>query len=183
MRCFVALWPDKATRDRLDELALHWQRRFPSARRMRQANLHLTLAFIGELEDDRARQVAWRLAQRSWQSGVWLVDRIGAFERARVLWAGSGDDPQLGSIAAAVRTLLDELQVRYDRKPFAPHATLLRNLPRAAAGTAQPIEPAIEWLLQPPALLYSTHETDGTRYVALEPNAPISAPNARGTDR
>jgi 2'-5' RNA ligase len=182
MRCFVALWPDEDARGRLDELTRTWHRRFAAARRMRRDNLHLTLAFIGELESDRARQIAQRLAQRSWQPGVWRVDRIGAFERARVLWAGSADDPQLGAIAAAVRAVLDELQVRYDRKPFAPHVTLLRNLPRAAFETAQAIDPPIEWVRQPPVLLHSTHEADGTRYVALAPDA-ISAPTARDTDR
>jgi 2'-5' RNA ligase len=169
MRCFVALWPDAPVRERLDALASEWHRRYPRARRMRRDNLHLTLAFIGEIEGDRAQLVADRLAARDWPRGTWLLASVGVFERARVLWAGSGDDPQLGSTATAVRSMLDELQVRYDRKPFAPHVTLLRNLPRAAFGTAQSVEPPIGWPIGRPVLLQSVHVENGVRYLPLEP--------------
>ena len=51
-RCFVALQPDEAALDRLDRLAGEEHARFPSARRVRRENLHLTLAFIGAPEAD-----------------------------------------------------------------------------------------------------------------------------------
>ena len=138
---------------------------------MRSANLHLTLAFIGELDAETAHRVADSLAQSTWTAAAWRIDRIGAFDRARVLWAGSGDDPRLNETAARVRALLDELGVRYDRKPFAPHVTLLRNLPRAAHGTAQALAPAIDWPTRRPVLLQSLHAEDGTRYAALDAGA------------
>jgi len=78
---------------------------------------------------------------------------------------------ELGSVAATVRELLDRLNVRYDRKPFVPHVTLLRNVPRAAFETAQAIDPPIAWPMHSPALLYSTHAENGTRYVALDPSS------------
>lgn len=171
MRCFVALWPDDAVRTRLDEIARAWHREFPRARRMRSANLHLTLAFIGEIDAETAHRVAATLARSTWTAVPWRIDRIGVFDRARVLWAGSGDDPQLTETAARVRALLDDLRVRYDRKPFAPHVTLLRNLPRAAHGTAQVLAPAIDWPTQRPVLLQSLHAEDGTRYAAVEAGA------------
>ncbi len=146
---------------------------------MRRANLHLTLAFIGEIDDAKARLVAARLAQHTWQPSLWRVDRIGVFDRARVLWAGSGDEPELAAIAARVRTLLDELQVRYDRKPFAPHVTLLRNLPRSASGTAEGIDPPVDWPVQRPVLLQSTHDETGTRYTALEQGEAPAPDSAR----
>jgi 2'-5' RNA ligase len=170
MRCFVGLWPDAPARDRLDALARDWHQRFPGARRMRRDNLHLTLAFIGELDAATAQRVATLISQNTWQRVAWTIDRIGVFDKARVLWAGSGDDPHLASIASKVRSSLDELTVRYDRKPFVPHVTLLRNVPRAALGTAQVIDPPIEWLAHRPVLLHSIHDESGTRYVALDPD-------------
>jgi 2'-5' RNA ligase len=171
MRCFVALWPDDPTRDRLETLARDWHQRLPDARRMRRENLHLTLAFIGELEAPVARRIAALLSEQSWRPGTWKVDRLGVFDKARVLWAGSDADAQLASVASSVRELLDRLDVRYDRRPFVPHVTLLRNLPRIAFGTAQAIDPPITWPTHSPALLYSTHAENGTRYVALGPSA------------
>jgi 2'-5' RNA ligase len=66
--------------------------------------------------------------------------------------------------------LLDELQLRYDRKPFVPHVTLLRNVPRAALSMTQIIDPPIAWLAHRPVLLQSIHDEKGTRYVALDPD-------------
>ena len=130
-RCFVALQPDEAALDRLDRLAGEEHARFPSARRVRRENLHLTLAFIGALEADRARLVAAALAGQTATPFDWLLDSVGAFAGARVLWVG-GADAQLEALAARARALLDELAVRFDRKPFVAHVTLLRDLPRAA---------------------------------------------------
>lgn len=165
IRCFVALQPDDAARERLDQLAAEQQARFPSARRMRRENLHLTLAFIGALEADRAQLVAARLAAEPVQPFAWSLDTVGAFGGARVLWVG-GADAQLEALAAATRRLLDELRVRFDRKPFVGHVTLLRKLPRdAARGTADRIEPPIRWQAAAPVLLESRTDAQGTRYL------------------
>jgi RNA 2',3'-cyclic 3'-phosphodiesterase len=169
MRCFVALWPDEATRDRLDALARHWHTRFPRARRMRRTNLHLTLAFIGDLEPAAASLVATRLAGTAWPEGSWPVDRIGVFDKVRVLWAGSDTDPVLDSLAGRVRELLDDARVHFDRKAFAPHVTLLRNLPREAFGASDALSEPICWRIATPALLKSTATVDGVQYTPVEP--------------
>lgn len=167
IRCFAALQPDEAARSRLDELAREQHDRFPSARRIRAANLHLTLAFIGALEAERARQVAATLAAASFAPFAWKLDAVGSFGRARVLWAGGSDD-RLDAMATQVRRLLDELRVPYDRKPFVAHVTLLRKLPRAATHeAARALEPPIGWQAGAPVLLESRSDAEGTRYVPV----------------
>lgn len=167
IRCFVALQPDDEARSRLDQLAQEQHGRFPAARRMRAGNLHLTLAFIGALEAERARQVAAALAAASFEPFAWALDAVGSFGRARVLWAG-GSDARLDAMAAQARRLLDELGVPYDRKPFVAHVTLLRKLPRdATQDAAHRIEPPIRWQAGAPVLLESRSGADGTRYVPV----------------
>lgn len=167
IRCFVALQPDDDARDRLDALARAHLASFPHARRMRRENLHLTLAFIGALEAAVARRVAGRLAEQAFDAFDWALDAVGVFDRARVLWAGSADQ-RLEALAANARQLLDAMGVRYDRKPFVAHVTLLRKLPRAVARSAPArIEPPILWRASPPILLQSTATSDGTRYTPL----------------
>jgi 2'-5' RNA ligase len=169
IRCFVALQPDEAARERLDVIAGEWQARLPGARRMRRDNLHLTLAFIGALEADRAGEVAAHLAALPQAPFDWTVDAVGAFGGARVLWAG-GSDPRLDALAARVRALLDELGVRFDRKPFVAHVTLLRKLPREAAREAGgAIEPPLRWQAGAAVLLESRSGAEGTRYVPVVP--------------
>lgn len=168
IRCFVALQPDDGARTRLDELARAQLARFPHARRTRCDNLHLTLAFIGTLDLEVARRVATQLDEQQFDPFDWTLDAVGVFDRARVLWAG-GADPRLEALAARVRQLLDTIGVRYERKPFVAHVTLMRKLPRAAFGAAPVnIEPPIRWNAGAPVLLQSTTGRDGTRYTLVQ---------------
>jgi len=167
IRCFVALQPDEAARDRLDQLAREQQARFPAARRMRRENMHLTLAFIGALDAELAQQVAARLAAEPFAPFDWTLDAIGAFAGARVLWAG-GSNAQLQALAARARRLLDDLNVPFDRKPFVTHVTLLRNVPREAAReAAHAIVPPIPWHAGAPVLLESRIDVQGLRYTPV----------------
>jgi len=167
IRCFVALQPDGAALERLDQLACEEHTRFPAARRMRRENLHLTLAFIGALDSDQARLVAAKLAAEPATPFNWSLDAVGAFAGARVLWVG-GSDARLDALAARARALLDELDVRFDRKPFVAHVTLLRNVPRDAARDAtRRIEPPILWRAGAPVLLESRTDSTGLRYLPV----------------
>ena len=171
IRCFIALQPDEAARERLDRLAREQHARFPSARRMRPENIHLTLAFIGALDAELARQVAARLAAEAGTPFAWSLDAVGAFAGARALWAG-GSDPQLDALAERSRRLLDELGVRFDRKPFVAHVTLLRNVPRdGARDAARRIEPPILWRAGGAVLLESQADANGVRYVPVAAQA------------
>ena len=174
VRCFVALQPDQDALERLDRLAREEHARVPTARRMRRENLHLTLAFIGALDAGRAREVAARLAAGPPAPFDWSLAAVGAFAGARVLWVG-GADVQLDALAARVRALLDELDVRFDRKPFVAHVTLLRDVPRDAARVAaRRIEPPIRWHAGAPVLLESRNDSNGVRYL------PVAAPSGNG---
>lgn len=170
MRCFVALWPDDAARERLAAIAREQQRRFARARAMRAENLHLTLAFIGELDETRAAKVAAALDALPFESFAWTLDAVGAFERAHVLWAAGPDCAPLAVLAQRVRALLDELHVRYDRKPFVAHVTLLRDLARAdARRAAAPIAPPVVWRADRPQLLQSVQREGRLRYERFVP--------------
>ncbi len=170
MRCFVALWPDEAARARLAAVAREQQRRFPRARPMRPENLHLTLAFVGELDPARAARVAAALAALPFDPFAWTLDAVGAFERARVLWAAGPECAPLAALAQRVRALLDELRVPYDRKPFVAHVTLLRDLAREAARrAAASLAPPIVWQAHRPLLLQSVLREGRPCYEPVEP--------------
>jgi 2'-5' RNA ligase len=171
IRCFVALQPDEAALQRLDRLAAEQHAHFPAARRMRRENLHLTLAFIGALDTGRARAVAAMLAAEPPAPFDWSLDAIGAFAGARVLWVG-GSDTRLDALTARARALLDHLAVRFDRKPFVAHVTLLRDVPRdASRDAAQRIEPPILWHAGAPVLLESRTDSNGVRYLPVSAQA------------
>ena len=97
MRCFIAAWPDDATRQRLQQLIDALVPRVPKARPMQPRNLHLTLAFIGTLDDAAAARVASASGDLLEDAFEWSIDALGWFARARVAWAGGASNAQLDS--------------------------------------------------------------------------------------
>jgi len=173
VRCFVACWPDDPTRGRLDRVAGAALGRYPGARRVSASNLHLTLAFIGELPLSGAREAAAALRAIRSEPFDWRIDRVGRFDRAHVLWAGGADEPHLADLAERVRSCLQTLRIRFDGKRFVAHVTLLRDLPGRrgdeSAEAVEPIDP-FAWPVQAARMLVSERDAQGaTRYRALEP--------------
>lgn len=176
VRCFVALLPDAAARDALDRLGACWHRRFPACRRVPADNLHLTLAFIGAIAPEVARRIADALAATPPAAIAVALDAIDAFAGARVLVAGCAAPPPqhapLMRAAAQARALLESLNVPFDRKPFVPHVTLLRQLARRDAAQARaPLEPPLQWQATRPLLLQSCATPQAVRYLPIEPAA------------
>ena len=166
-RVFIALWPPSSVRVRLAEVAADVGPRLPGGRPIRAENLHLTLAFVGSLQVDRVAELSAEIERFRIEPFVWTIDRLGAFDRARVLWAGGNPTPALERLAINVRVLLDRLQVPFDRKPFAAHVTLIRDLPRASEVNAS-IDPPITWPCERPTLVRSqSGDRSGQAYVPL----------------
>ena len=163
-RVFVALWPSPSVRGRLGEVTENLARRATGARRMAPLNLHLTLAFIGSLREDRVADLVLHLERCKASGFDWMLDHVGHFDAARVLWAGGPENAAVLGLAAKVRELLDGLEIEYDRKPFVPHVTLLRNVGRWAAGNWA-IDPAIVWPCKGPMLVRSEQGAKGVSYI------------------
>ena len=165
-RVFVALWPTPEVRARLEEVIDDVASSAPGAHAMRAANLHLTLAFIGTLANERIRDVVARLDAIAPPAFEWHIDRIGHFAGARVVWAGGPEDPTLLRLATNARELLDALRVEYDRKPFVPHVTLLRNVARWPFRTTE-LRAAIPWPCEEALLVCSRQGPEGVTYAPI----------------
>lgn len=152
-RAFVALWPRPEDAFRLAEaadLALAAHR--PPGRRMPPVDLHLTLAFIGALDEAglaRTRDVLRASpspADSVGQDACLTIDRLGGF-RGGIAWLGPSTLPDwLEELARTVRGRLREAGIPFDAKPFVPHVTVRRNAGRVE-GTAIPPLPATGWRL------------------------------------
>lgn len=171
----MALVPDPASRVRLDLLAEDLLATAHGARRVSCENLHLTLAFVGPLSADRARELAGMLAGVEVAPFDWELDHTGVFERARVAWAGGRRSTRVKDLAQRAREILRELRIAFDTKPFEPHVTLLRNV-SAVTGLARRIEPSIRWRCERPLLLGSVAGSEGVRYSVIGPTSTGSAP-------
>ena len=152
MRLFFAIWPDRAAREALAGLG---ERLVQAAggRATPGENIHLTLAFLGEVEHARV-PLLHRIAGEVRGSRFQLaLDRVGSFRRARVAWAGADEPPaRLIELQAQLSRRLRESGFELEERDYSPHATLARQIERAVPRAR--IE-AIEWPVAEYALVVS----------------------------
>jgi 2'-5' RNA ligase len=141
-RLFFALWPDPDLRMALAELAREVARE-ARGRATVQANLHLTLAFLG---DQPAQQVQPLQALASALGGrrfELALDEIGCFVRAGIAWLGaSTPQPELGALQGRLALALRAAGFSIDERPYAPHLTLARH---ARAPVRRTLARPIRW--------------------------------------
>lgn len=150
-RLFFALWPDAGVRERLAAYARAAQARC-GGRLMRPQNLHLTLAFLGDTDTVRLEALMAAAAAVAPRRFALAVDRVEYWCHNRIVWAGTAAVPaELAQLVGDLRAVLEGAGFRFDRKPFVPHVTLLRE---AHVATLPPLEP-VRWAAHGFALLRS----------------------------
>lgn len=131
-RTFIALEMNDAQQSHLTEVLRRVALSFPSIRWVNPASIHLTLAFLGELNDSQVVQAieAAEVAARKVKPFVYRLTSLGAFgspRAPRVIWMGIEETS--GALVRLHRALNHELKERrfeVDRRPFSPHLTLAR---------------------------------------------------------
>ncbi|MFP4138287.1 MAG: RNA 2',3'-cyclic phosphodiesterase [Halomonas sp.] len=169
MRLFLALEPPDALRARLDVLA-DLARARCGGRRVPAANLHLTLAFLGEIEAPRADELVEWLKRESPEGGEWRLDAWGTFRRPGIVWVGGKvPDPALGALQARLWDGLESFGLGGRPSHFVPHVTLLRRARRLSTEALPPVDLAWPWRRL--TLLRSLTLADGPHYEVLARSA------------
>lgn len=165
MKCFIGL---PAAPSVVSKLAAAQERALSfdaGARPVPKENFHLTLAFIGEIEPEKARLIAQLLPLTTDFSGrSWLINNSGLFIRPQVAWVGGDTSPEIEHLARESREILERLKVPYDKGRFKPHITILRKSHLADPVISKPFE----WPILRPRIFESRLSADGRReYVPL----------------
>ena len=123
-------------------------------------NLHLTLAFIGEVEN--VPEVKTSLQTISCKPFKLSLSDFGNF--GDILWVGVKGNQGLSQAAKAVRAALDQAGISYDQKKFAPHITLVRK----AAGSWKAVKaPKGEMMVRKISLMKSSVRAGKTVYTRV----------------
>lgn len=125
IRLFVALGFDAELNDRIAGL----QRGLPGARWTEPDDLHLTLRFIGEVEEEIAEEIHHQLDAIAFEPFALTLAGIGMFgdrHRAHTLWLGAERNPALDALAAKVDAAVSRAGVPAESRKFTPHVTLAR---------------------------------------------------------
>jgi 2'-5' RNA ligase len=93
-----------------------------------------------------------------------VLDRLGAFRRAGVAWAGASTvDPALLQLQGRLAVALDEREFTLEARPFNPHVTLVRKVERPLRD--ETVEP-VAWRVTDFTLMRSDLRTG--RYETVE---------------
>ncbi|HVB47019.1 MAG TPA: RNA 2',3'-cyclic phosphodiesterase [Burkholderiales bacterium] len=165
MRLFFALWPPAPAAAALARWAGETQRE-TGGRVTRPETIHLTLAFLGEVEDQRL-QSALAAGQAVGGAPHSLpIDEARYWEHNRVVWVGPREMPApLGALAGALRAELLREGFALEKRSFQAHVTLIRKA--RAPGALAPL-PALAWPVEEFVLVRSELSSDGSDYEFVE---------------
>ncbi|HYX51197.1 MAG TPA: RNA 2',3'-cyclic phosphodiesterase [Ktedonobacteraceae bacterium] len=137
-RTFIALEKNEALQQFLAEIIHELSQALPGVRWVDPHGIHLTLAFLGEINDEQLEE-AFHAAEEAAQKATSFEYRIkglgifGSPRQPRVIWMGV-EDLQSGKVQGSPlqlvhRVLANELEMRgfeVEKRPFSPHFTLAR---------------------------------------------------------
>ena len=123
MRLFIAVPVTADTKRALEEMQAALRRQGARGRFTPPENHHLTLAFLGNVEDPAP--VTEAMKRVPVPKTALRFDRLTLFGDALVALLKQND--ALEQYARALRDSLDEAGIGYDRKAFRPHITLCRK--------------------------------------------------------
>lgn len=160
LRLFYALWPDAATRAALAALQAGIDGR-PTP----PANLHLTLAFLGQQPQAALPLLQTLLAALPATPVPLNLNHSGYFPRQHLAWIGPEPAPAalLELQRRLTQALARQLPGYQPAERFLPHVTLAR---KAAAAIPVPATP-IAWRSSQIALVRSITAAQGARYEVL----------------
>jgi 2'-5' RNA ligase len=163
LRLFFALWPEDSQRAALRSLVDSLQPPL-SGRPVPWANLHVTLAFLGNVDPGRIGALRSLAAGQAWPTLDLVFDRLATWPKARLWCLEATNLPPV--FAAAVDAFHDSLRAAgfpFERRPFRAHITLARNLPLPLAATSRPVPP-FHWPVRRVELVESTPTGGGAVY-------------------
>ncbi|UCC47463.1 MAG: RNA 2',3'-cyclic phosphodiesterase [Gemmatimonadota bacterium] len=136
MRLFIAINPTSEERARLAEAARELRESDYGVRWVPPENVHLTLKFLGEVQEQRVAELSSGLGEAVKGRGPFkmAVSGFGAFpspSRPQVVWAGVTPSSTLRELHEAIEEATALLGFERETRSFHPHLTLGRAQRRA----------------------------------------------------
>ncbi len=163
LRLFYALWPAPDVRERLElaasALAIH------EGRAVRAENLHLTLLFLGQVEDDLCSALCAEPMPVAAPPFTLEIAATGWWRTSRVAWLAPLDCPDpLTALVSGLQATARAHSIAFETAHFRPHVTVARDVRRAPRATGSI---AVQWPVNEYALVSSTAGSAGSSYSLL----------------
>lgn len=178
-RVFFALWPSPEVAERLGNIADNAALAF-GGRATRRDTIHLTLAFLGNVPEERLLELSKAVASLRAEPFAINVNQLGFWAHNHLLWAGcKAPSVPLDVLSRQLRQALARAGFRVggEGRDFVPHVTLVRRVPEASAPSERCPLPSIEpfiWRNERFVLVRSTLSALGSSYRIID-EFPLTA--------
>ena len=130
IRAFVAVDLEPLTVQKIAEAIAQLRPRMPGIRWLAPANFHLTLKFLGDVDEAKVEPIAAALERDLYPFSCFTINAkgLGVFpdlKRPRILWVGLVGD-ELNVLASRVEKALIPFGFAAGRRAFTPHLTVGR---------------------------------------------------------
>ena len=132
MRLFVAVDPGKEVMERIGRAIEKLRRASPASKWVQAKHCHITLVFLGQVEDERVAELGQILSgvagrHKAFHLGFKGGGSFGAAHRPNVLWAGlEGDVDVLYALQKDLAAALIPFGHKPEARPYKAHLTLAR---------------------------------------------------------
>lgn len=194
MRLFIAIELPDDLKAEIAKVQEQLRKAGADASWTRPEGIHLTLKFLGEVEDSRVPAIQDALAAAAQGTGALHLEVAGAgafpnVKAPRVLWLGvRGDLEELGALQSAVELAMAQRGFTEEDRKFSPHLTLGRvKFPRPRDNWQQKIETIRDVRLgsfevRHLSLMQSELRRDGAVYTEVA-KAELKEPGAGSQER
>lgn len=131
-RLFIAIDFDKSTKSYLENIKNKLENYCIKGSFTNIENFHITLLFIGELEEANVPKLLTALEAIASKHDAFnlTLDKLGSFKKgnANILWIGTNYSEKLVNIHKELSLSLKHEGIAFDEKPLKPHITLGRQV-------------------------------------------------------
>ena len=162
MRLFFALWPPPKTAQLLAQWA-HEVSRDTGGSPTASDKIHLTLAFLGDGDPEKAHAAA---AGVQGNRHALPVEHAHYWKHNKIVWVGPSVMPAaLTALVGKLHAALKDHGFALEERPFAAHISLIR---KARVPQALPPLPAVEWPVDEFVLVRSRTSPKGSTYEPVQ---------------
>ena len=169
MRLFIAALLPREIQSGIDEYIKTIRPRCEGVKWERREKLHITLKFLGNVEDSKAKQISSVL------SGIvdnnaplsMEIQRFGGFpalSNPRIIFVGLTDNPSLSEIHATINSELEPHGFDKESRNFIPHVTIGRVKSKFRVKGTIPPPSRVRFEINEIALIRSVPGREGSKY-------------------
>jgi 2'-5' RNA ligase len=160
-RLFFALWPNETIREQLS--AIEQQITAPTFRCVKPSNWHVTLSFLGNVDEDQEKQLIDYCEDINAEPFTLIFDRITCWRKPRILCLLAEPVAGVLELVSQINARADMAGIKTENRPYLPHITLARK----ASHNIPLVFEKINWTARDFCLVESVSQQSGVQYQVL----------------